>query len=269
MNISLEFFPPANLDFSALLSEYKKLEHLGPSFVSVTYGAGGGAENKSLELIKALKKNNLDIAAHITLVNKSIDDLEKIVLDFAKLGVKKFVALRGDSPEGKFKQHPNGFFNTSDFVEFLNNKNFEVIVSAYPEPHPDSKGFDFDLQLLKNKSESGAKKAITQFCFSKDDYEKLIETVLKENIEVEVIPGIMPIYNIENITRMAEKCGTKIPPNIINKFGDDDISNQKYAIEICNDQLDYLSELGCQKFHFYTLNKSYLINKIFRERSLL
>jgi len=177
--------------------------------------------------------------------------------------------LRGDSPEGKFKQHPNGFFNTSDFVEFLNNKNFEVIVSAYPEPHPDSKGFDFDLQLLKNKSASGAKKAITQFCFSKDDYEKLIETVLKENIEVEVIPGIMPIYNIENITRMAEKCGTKIPPNIINKFGDDDISNQKYAIEICNDQLDYLSELGCQKFHFYTLNKSYLINKIFRERSLL
>ena len=146
MNISLEFFPPANLDFNALLSEYKKLEHLDPSFVSVTYGAGGGAENKSLELIKALKKNNLDIAAHITLVNKSIDDLEKIVSDFAKLGVKKFVALRGDSPEGKFKQHPNGFFNTSDFVEFLNNKNFEVIVSAYPEPHPDSKGFDFDLQ---------------------------------------------------------------------------------------------------------------------------
>ena len=79
----------------------------------------------------------------------------------------------------------------------------------------------------------------------------------------------MPIYNIENITRMAEKCGTKVPPNIINKFGNDDISNQKYAIEICNDQLDYLSELGCQTFHFYTLNKSYLINKIFRERSLL
>ena len=144
MNISLEFFPPANLDFNALLSEYKKLEHLDPSFVSVTYGAGGGAENKSLELIKVLKKNDLDIAAHITLVNKSIDDLEKIVSDFEKLGVKKFVALRGDSPEGKFKQHPNGFFNTSDFVEFLNNKNFEVIVSAYPEPHPDSKGFDFD-----------------------------------------------------------------------------------------------------------------------------
>ena len=79
----------------------------------------------------------------------------------------------------------------------------------------------------------------------------------------------MPIYNIENITRMAEKCGTKVPPNIINKFGDDDISNQKYAIEICNDQLDYLSELGCQNFHFYTLNKSFLINEIFRERSLL
>ena len=184
MNISLEFFPPVNLDFNALLSEYKKLEHLDPSFVSVTYGAGGGAENKSLELIKALKKNNLDIAAHITLVNKSIDDLEKIVSDFEKLGVKKFVALRGDSPEGKFKQHPSGFFNTSDFVEFLNKKNFEVIVSAYPEPHPDSKGFDFDLQLLKNKAHSGAKKAITQFCFSKDDYENLIEAVLKENIKV-------------------------------------------------------------------------------------
>ena len=123
--------------------------------------------------------------------------------------------------------------------------------------------------FLKINLHLGQKKAITQFCFSKDDYEKLIETVLKENIEVELIPGIMPIYNIENITRMAEKCGTKVPSNIINKFGDDDVSNQKYAIEICNDQLDYLSELGCQKFHFYTLNKSYLINKIFRERSLL
>tara|TARA_B100000029_G_scaffold516022_1_gene626212 strand:- start:13852 stop:14661 length:810 start_codon:yes stop_codon:yes gene_type:complete len=263
MNISLEFYPPKDLDFSRTHASFLDLETFEPKFISITYGALGGSQERSTGLIKEFSaKSNVEIAAHLTLVGKSVESLDGITSEFKQLGIKKIVAIRGDSPDGIFKQHPDGFVNTADFVSYLIDKDFEVIVSAYPEPHPESTGFDFDLQLLKNKSAAGAKKAITQFCFSNGDFEKLIGSIKKESIDIEMIAGIMPIYDIENVCRMADRCGTKVPNNIINKFSNNQSKNRSVAIEVCIDQINFLQNLGIDSFHFYTLNKSTLLKQI-------
>ena len=170
MKISYEFYPPKDLDYQKVVNEFSLIEKHGPRFISITYGAMGSSQEKSIGLIKAFKeKTNIDIVSHLTLVGKSKTDLIKIINEFKSLGVSKVVALRGDSLEGKFQSHPEGFHNTADFVKFLAELNLEVFVSAYPEPHPDSEGFDFDLNLLKEKTIAGSNQCISQFCFSIND----------------------------------------------------------------------------------------------------
>ena len=263
MSISLEFFPPNDGNYAKVVGVYKKLSFLEPEFVSVTYGALGNAQNKSFDLISVLNENKIITAAHLTLANKSIDDIEKIVNQLIKKGINKIVALRGDCPNTKYKEHPAGFSSTSEFVNFLFQKGLEVCVSSYPEPHPDSDSFESDLSLLKDKQNAGASKAITQFCFSKDAFAKLIDESSKNGINIEITPGIMPIYNIKNILNMSQRCGINIPENIKNKFGDDENENFKHSIQICHEQLDYLKELGYKSFHFYTLNRYKFIQKLF------
>ena len=200
MRVSYEFFPPADLDFNRVASHFNELKGFQPSFLSVTFGAGGSPEDKSLGLIKELQKNtNVDVAAHLTLVGKSIDDIDAIIQKLKILNVKTIVAIRGDSPNNLFVPVKKGFINTSDFVAYLKRNGFEVCVSAYPEPHPESEGFDFDLKLLQNKVEAGASKAITQFCFDLPQFDRLVEAIAQKNINVKLIPGIMPVASIKNI----------------------------------------------------------------------
>ena len=132
----------------------------------------------------------------------------------------------------------------------------EVFVSSYPEHHPDSESFEVDLKLLKDKQNAGASKAITQFCFSKDAYAKLLDESCKKDINIEIAPGIMPIYNINNILNMSQEMWNTNPrKSIRNRFSDDDVDTFKQALEICHEQLDYLNELGYKSVHFYTLNR--------------
>ena len=269
MSISLEFFPPNDGNYTRVIDVYNKLLFIEPEFVSVTYGALGNAQNKSFDLISVLNENKINTAAHLTLANKSIDDIEKLVNQLVKKGIKKIVALRGDCPNSNYKEHPAGFSSTAEFVNFLFKKGLEVCVSSYPEPHPDSDCFESDLSLLKDKQNAGASKAITQFCFSKDAFAKLIDESYKNGINIEITPGIMPIYNISNIINMSQRCGIKIPENIKNKFGDDDDENFKQSLQICHEQLDYLRELGYKSFHFYTLNRFKFIKQLFSERSIV
>ena len=268
MKISYEFYPPKDLDYIKVVNEYSLLSDYAPNFISITYGAMGSSQEKSVGLIKAFRENTeIDIVAHLTLVGKSKEELSLIVNEFKSLGVKKVVALRGDSPDGKFQAHPSGFSNTADFVEYLVSFGLEVVVSAYPEPHPDSEGFDFDINLLKAKTLAGSKQCITQFCFSMNDYQKLVDTILKENIQNELTAGIMPIYNISSLCNMAERCGTKISSEIVNQFSDDAFKNEEAAIKICTKQVADLKNMGVNNFHFYTLNQSSLLKKIFDEIS--
>ena len=268
MKISYEFYPPKDLDYQKVVNEFSLIKKHGPRFISITYGAMGSSQEKSIGLIKAFKeKTNIDIVAHLTLVGKSKTDLIKIINEFKSLGVSKVVALRGDSLEGKFQSHPKGFHNTADFVKFLAELNIEVFVSAYPEPHPDSKGFDFDLNLLKEKTIAGSNQCISQFCFSINDYKKLVDQISKKEINNELTAGIMPIYNIHSLCSMANKCGIHIPAEIINQFSDDKVRNEKAAINICIKQIKDLQNIGINNFHFYTLNQSSLLLEVFDELS--
>ena len=266
MKISYEFYPPKDLDYQKVVNEFSLIEKHGPRFISITYGAMGSSQEKSIGLIKAFKeKTNIDIVSHLTLVGKSKTDLIKIINEFKSLGVSKVVALRGDSLKGKFQSHPEGFHNTADFVKFLAELNIEVFVSAYPEPHPDSKGFDFDLNLLKEKTIAGSNQCISQFCFSINNYKKLVDQISKKEINNELTAGIMPIYNIHSLCSMANKCGIHIPAEIINQFSDDKVRNEKAAINICIKQIKDLQNIGINNFHFYTLNQSSLLLKVFDE----
>ena len=268
MKISYEFYPPKDLDYQKVVNEFSLIEKHEPRFISITYGAMGSSQEKSIGLIKAFKeKTNIDIVAHLTLVGKSKTDLIKIINEFKSLGVSKVVALRGDSLEGKFQSHPEGFHNTADFVKFLAELNVEVFVSAYPEPHPDSEGFDFDLNLLKEKTIACSNQCISQFCFSINDYKKLVDQISKKEINNELTAGIMPIYNIHSLCSMANKCGIHIPAEIINQFSDNKVRNEKAAINICIKQIKDLQNIGINNFHFYTLNQSSLLLKVFDELS--
>jgi len=266
MDLSFEFFPPNSGDYEKIFNVFDQLSFLEPKFVSVTYGALGSDQAKSIDLSAALYNKNIETAAHLTIANKSIKEIEIIVDKFIKKGIKKIVALRGDCPNNNYRQHPEGFSSTSEFVNFLVKRGLEVFVSSYPEHHPDSDSFEVDLEVLKDKQSAGASKAITQFCFSKDAYAKLLDESTKKDINIEITPGIMPIYNINNILNMSQRCGIQIPESITNRFSDDDSDNTKQALEICHEQLDYLNELGYKSFHFYTLNRYKFIKKLFSDR---
>ena len=266
MKISYEFYPPKDLDYKKVVNEYSLISSYGPSFISITYGAMGGSQEKSFGLIKAFRNNfEIDIVAHITLVGKSKAQLNEIITEFKALGVKKVVALRGDSLNGRFQAHPEGFTGTADFVEFLVKSGLEDIVSAYPEPHPDSEGFDFDISLLKAKTLAGSSNCITQFCFSVDNYQRLINKILKEDIQNELTAGIMPIYNINSLCSMADRCGIEISSKIVNQFSDNPLKNEEAAISICAQQVKDLQNMGVNNFHFFTLNQSSLLKRIFDE----
>ncbi len=267
MKISYEFFPPADLNFKRVASHFDEIKGFQPEFLSVTFGAGGSPEDKSLGLIKELQGHtSVDIAAHLTLVGKSIDEINAIIQKLKILNVKTIVAIRGDSPNNLFVPAKKGFINTSDFVAHLKRNGFEVCVSAYPEPHPESEGFDFDLQLLQNKVNAGATKAISQFCFDLPQYDRLVDSIAKKNINVKLIPGIMPIASIENILRMANRCGIVIPRSVIKRFNGSLERDIKVAKELCLEQLEYLQNLGLNDFHFYTLNRSDLTYSILKEK---
>ena len=266
MKISYEFYPPKDLNYQKIIEEYSLLSNFGPRFISITYGALGSSQEKSVGLIKAFKESvDVEVVAHLTLVGKSKQELSFIVDEFSSMGVTKIVALRGDVAEGSFIAHQDGFQNTAEFVDFLAKKKMEVFVSAYPEPHPDSEGFEFDVKLLKDKTLAGSRQSISQFCFSMHEYQRLVDAIKDQNIQNDLTAGIMPIYNIASLCSMAERCGIKIPPEIIGQFSEDPQKNEQASIKICIQQLEDLQAMGINNFHFYTLNQSSLLKKIFNE----
>jgi|DEB0MinimDraft_10_1074344.scaffolds.fasta_scaffold00594_4 methylenetetrahydrofolate reductase (NADPH) len=268
MSISLEFFPPKDLDFLKVVACLNDLTKLNPKFVSITWGALGNSEEKSIGLIQAIKNaSDIEVVSHLTLVNKSRNQINEIAKNLTNEGIKRIVAIRGDSPDGKFKSHPEGFSATSEFVAFLKAKGFEVTVSAYPEPHPMSKGLEFDLDILERKVAAGATKAITQFCFDTRQFEILKNSLAQRNINIELIAGIMPIYNFDNVCNMAARCGAQIPLSIIKKFEGKSNDDENLSVQIAVDQITELKDIGYDSFHVYTLNKSNLINKIFNSLS--
>lgn len=263
MTVSFEFFPPNNGNFARVGAHFDKLLKFEPKFISVTFGAGGSAENKSLELIKELSSRPAtEIVAHLTLVDKTKDRIAWIAQQFRLLGIKTILAVRGDSLDKKYESTEDGFRKTSDFVNYLKNQGFDVFVSAYAEPHPESPNIEYDLELLKEKVDAGATSAITQFCFDLDKLADLKNTLVRENVAVELIPGIMPVRNIDNLKRMADRCNINIPKNVATRFEVPEEEQRKVAVDLAVEQVATLKQIDFNSFHFYTLNQSGLMEDL-------
>lgn len=271
--ISLEFFPPATPKMEQILwHSLADLAALDPVFVSVTYGAGGSTRERTHNTIsRIVAETDLRPAAHLTCVSATRSEVDDVIRSYKSAGVNHIVALRGDPPEGigaRYCPHQDGYINAADLVRGIRNiDEFEISVSAYPEKHPESKDLQEDLDMLKSKLDSGASRAITQFFFSNDHYYHYLEEAQKAGISIPIVPGIVPIGNFERICDFAGKCGTSIPEELKSRFAKvagDPEGARALAVEFASEQIEDLRRNGVRDFHFYTMNRSALINDICR-----
>ncbi|MFL2662940.1 MAG: methylenetetrahydrofolate reductase [NAD(P)H] [Alphaproteobacteria bacterium] len=260
INVSFEFFPPKNkVSIDSLWSNIRRLEPLQPKFISVTYGAGGSTRENTHKLVKEIKKEtSLTPAAHLTCIDTSVKEIERIADDYWRNNIKHIVALRGDTP--KVKQGKNELRFATDLIKVLKKKfDFEITVSAYPEKHPDSRSIEQEYDILKMKIDLGANKAITQFFFDINSYFDFLDGAIKRGISIPIIPGILPVTNCKRTMEFAKKMNCKVPRSLVEMFKglDSDIETRKLvATTIVYDQCMKLISSGIKDFHFYTLNRA-------------
>ncbi|WP_333714976.1 methylenetetrahydrofolate reductase [NAD(P)H] [Yoonia sp.] len=267
--VSFEFFPPKSLQASFRLWDcVNTLAPLDPTFVSVTYGAGGTTRKLTHEAVEAIHTNTgLNVAAHLTCVDATKAETLDIADAYAKAGVKEIVALRGDAPKGdaKFTAHHEGFASSIDLIEALaETGKFNIRVGAYPEKHPEALDQAADIAFLKRKIDAGATSAITQFFFEAETFFRFRDLCVKAGIDAPIIPGILPIESWGGVQRFAQACGTHIPQVIRDGFanaektGTTELLATAIATELCDDLL----QGGVDHLHFYTLNRPELTRDI-------
>lgn len=271
MNVSFEFFPPRTGDMESQLWEsVMRLAPFAPEFVSVTYGAGGSTRKPTLATIRRLlDETDLNPAAHLTCVNASRDEVDAVAREFWQAGVRHFVALRGDAAEGlgtPYRGHAEGYTNGAELVAGLKAfADFEITVAAYPEKHPESPDFMTDIDMLKRKVDNGATRAITQFFFDNDTYERYVDRVRRAGIYIPIVPGILPVHNFAQVAKFAGLCGASIPDWLAKRFEGlekDPQTRSLVAAAVAADQVMDLVERGVQDFHFYTMNRAHLVYAI-------
>lgn len=261
--VSFEFFPPKSEKMEEQLWEaIAQLAPLAPSFVSVTYGAGGSTRERTHATVaRIVNETALVPAAHLTCVNASKAEIAEIADQYWAAGVRHIVALRGDPPPadgGRFVPHPDGYTGAADLVAGLKARHdFEVSVAAYPEVHPEAASAAADLDNLKRKIDAGATRAITQFFFSTDAYFRFLDKALAAGISAPILPGIMPVTSFSAIRRMS--ANTEIPAwmeclfeGLDERPGPRTLVSAVAAADLCR----RLYAGGVRDFHFYTLNKA-------------
>jgi len=266
IEVSFEFFPPKTEKMEQTLWEsIKTLEPLNPRFVSVTYGAGGSTRERTHATVaRILEETALTPAAHLTCVGASRDEIDGIAREYWELGVRNIVALRGDpsEPGTRYQPHAEGYRDATELVAGLKRvAPFDISVAAYPDIHPDSSSRAFDLENLKRKVDAGADRAITQFFFSSDVFFRFRDDAAAAGINVEIVPGILPVSNVATTRRFAGSCGAIIPQWLNELFeGLDDLpaARQLIAATVAAELCGQLYAGGVRHFHFYTLNRAEL-----------
>jgi methylenetetrahydrofolate reductase (NADPH) len=269
---SFEFFPPKTEEGRTELFEaLKKVKTLNPGYISVTYGAGGGTRDKTIEIVEQAKNIlGLESMAHLTCVGHSKEEIKKILDELETSGIENVVALRGDPPKGEtsFKPNPGGFKYASELTEFIRaSYSFCIAVAGYPEGHVESPNKETDWDYLSQKVKAGADFIITQLFFDNYHYFAFENRLREKGVTVPIIPGIMPITNYHQIVRFTQMCGAKIPEKIIRDLQpiqNDLVEVQRYGIEYATSQCKELIAHGVPGIHFYTLNKSHASQEIIR-----
>ena len=271
-SFSFEFFPPKDEQGERQLwTALRELEALQPTFVSVTYGAGGSTRDRTVRVTERIAQDtSMTPLAHLTCVDHSRETLRSVIGSYADAGVRNVLALRGDPPEGPsapYVAHPEGLRYATELVELTKSLgDFCVGVAAFPEGHPSAESLDADAKVLAEKARAGADFAITQLFFRPEDYFGLVDRLTALGVDIPVIPGIMPITNLAQIRRMAELSGAELPPHVVervSKHGDDPAAVRAEGIALATELCDTLLQGGAPGLHFYTLNRSKATREIF------
>ena len=248
-----------------LWESVKALEPLGPRFVSVTYGAGGSTRERTHATVARIaRETDLTAAAHLTCVGATREEVDEVARAYWDAGVRHLVALRGDPPEpgAKYQQHPGGYANAAELVAGLKKiADFDISVAAYPECHPDSATVEADLDNLKRKVDAGADRAITQFFFSPDAFFRFRDAAAGAGVDVEIVPGILPVSNVAQTRRFAAQCGAAMPDwmdGLFEGLDDHPEARKLIAATVAAELCGQLYSQGVRNFHFYTLNRAEL-----------
>lgn len=272
ISVTFEFFPPKTEIAQTRLWEcIDKLTPVGPNFVSVTYGADGSTRERTHETVrKLIDETGLQTAAHLTVAGASRREIDAILDDYAQIGVRHIVALRGDAPgnSGAFTPHPQGYANALELVEAIRQRHdFDISVAAYPEGHPDAQSEEQALEYLKAKIDAGANRAITQFFFDAETYLRFVDKARAAGITAPIVPGILPITDYRRTCEFAERCGTRVPlwmQALFEDLDDEPETRELVAAAIAVELCAELMEHGVRAFHFYTLNRAELTRAICR-----
>lgn len=274
LSVSFEFFPPATkAGFETLANSAEELARFSPSFVSVTYGAGGSSQDKTFAALDMLAgETSLPVAGHLTCVAADKGCIDSVVDGYLARGVNHIVALRGDAPAdapsecGADGSHPQGYRDAADLVAGIRRRpdadQIDISVAAYPEVHPKAKSAKADMDNLKAKLDAGADRALTQFFFDTEVFLRFLDDARAAGITAPIVPGIMPVTNFAGICRFSERCGTKVPQWMHDLFADLDEApevRELVAATVAAEQCKLLIEHGVRDFHFYTMNKPNLI----------
>lgn len=265
--VSFEFFPPKSEKLELTLWEsIRKLEPLTPSFVSVTYGAGGSTRDRTHRTVsRIVQETRLKPAAHLTCVAASRDEVNEVLRDYWAEGVRHVVCLRGDPPGGlgtAYAPHPEGYSNAAELVAGAKAiAPFEISVAVHPEKHPNSPDWGHEIDNFKRKLDAGATRGISQFFFDADMFLRLRDKLADAGVNAPILPGIMPVTNFSGVEKMAAGCGATVPGWLARMFGglDDDPDTRKLvAAAVAAELCARLAAEGVEDFHFYTLNRAEL-----------
>jgi methylenetetrahydrofolate reductase (NADPH) len=271
-SLSFEFMPPKDeAGAEQLWKAISELEPYAPTFVSVTYGAGGTTRDTTVHITgRIARETSLLPMGHLTCVGHTKQELERILDDYAAAGVRNVLALRGDpkdGPRAEWTPTEGGFTHACELVSLASNQgSFSVGVAAFPGGHPGADSVERDTEVLLEKQRAGAEFAITDMVFRAADYAELVERSSAAGVDIPIVPGIMPILNLAQVSRMAELSGREIPAEVrarVERYADDPVALRAEGIAMAAELCDELLTGGAPGLHFYTLNRSKATRQIF------
>jgi methylenetetrahydrofolate reductase (NADPH) len=258
---SFELFPPkTDAGRKRFSTTVRELAELGPSFMSVTFGAGGSTREGSFETCaEVLRTTHVPVTPHLSCIGSTHEQLREQLDMYRAIGVRRVMALRGDVPEGE-PELPRAFNYANELVGFIRQRgDFHISVACYPEFHPESQSPEADVEAFVRKARAGADEAISQYFYSNDAYYRFVEWVQKLGVEIPIVPGLMPIVDYAQVVRFSSFCGADIPAFIrkrMEQFDGDPQSQKELGIELAIRQAEQLLASGAPGIHFYTLNRS-------------
>ena len=276
LTLSVEFFPPkTDKGEENLFNEIEIIKRLHPGFCSVTYGAGGSTRGKTLDLVDTIHSGcGIEVMCHLTVIGQSKAEARAILKNLQDKGIENILALGGDPPQGMadWRPHPDGFDHAIQLVrEALAMGGFSVAVAGFPEVHPRAVSREADLRFLKEKVDAGAAAIITQLFFDNDDFFRFADDLRKLGVTVPIVPGILPILSAAQVRRFTSLCGSKIPAALeqqLSKVEADDDAAIELGIDHATRQCEALIGYGVRGLHFYSLNKAYSIQAIYKNLGL-